>query len=136
MAKEIFIDTGAWVALADRNDPFHAAATAFYPNLVKQWPMWITTNLVIAETYSLIRRRIGHFMSITFLGNMQNVAQLRWIYSDPVMEAQAVVILRRYKDQDFSYVDAVSFAVMQQREISEAFAFDHHFTTAGFTRVV
>jgi len=52
------------------------------------------------------------------------------------MEAQAVVILRRYKDQDFSYVDAVSFAVMQQREISEAFAFDHHFTTAGFTRVV
>jgi len=98
--------------------------------------MWITTNLVIAETYSLIRRRIGHFMSITFLGNMQNVAQLRWIYSDPVMEAQAVVILRRYKDQDFSYVDAVSFAVMQQRDISEAFAFDHHFTTAGFTRVV
>ena len=41
-------------------------------------------------------------------------------------------VLRRYDDQDFSLIDAVSFAVMQERNITEAFAFDHHFLTAGF----
>ena len=71
-----------------------------------------------------------------FLAKVQKLPRLIKIYSDPVMEAQAEAILRQFADQDFSYVDAVSFAVMQQREISEAFAFDHHFTTAGFTRVV
>ncbi|MDQ2809195.1 MAG: PIN domain-containing protein [Chloroflexota bacterium] len=136
MATEIFIGTGAWIALADRKDPFHATATEFYPNLLKQWPNWITTNLVIAEAYSLIRRRIGHLMAITFLDNIQNIVQLHLIYSDPTIEAQAEAILCQYADQDFSYVDAVRFAVMRQRGISEAVAFDHHFTTAGFTRVV
>ena len=45
---------------------------------------------------------------------------------------QAKEILRLYADQDFSLADAVSFALMQQRNITEAFAFDRHFLTAGF----
>jgi predicted nucleic acid-binding protein len=52
-----------------------------------------------------------------------------------VLENRARQILRQYTDQDFSYVDAVSFALMQEVEITEAFAFDRHFTTAGFVCV-
>jgi predicted nucleic acid-binding protein len=48
---------------------------------------------------------------------------------------QAEEILRRYAEQDFSLVDAVSFAVMRERGIAEAFAFDRHFLIAGFTLV-
>jgi uncharacterized protein len=43
--------------------------------------------------------------------------------------------LRRFQDQPFSFTDAVSFAVMEQRGIREALALDHHFTVAGFDRV-
>ena len=42
-----------------------------------------------------------------------------------------VRILRQYADQDFSYVDAVSFALMHHRGLTDAFAFDQHFVTAG-----
>jgi len=35
----------------------------------------------------------------------------------------------------FSFVDGVSFAVMRQRKLRSAFAFDAHFATAGFSRV-
>ena len=136
MAAEIFIDSGAWIGLILRDDPYYKAAAAFYPQLIRQWPVWVTTNLVIAETYTLINRTAGHLYGMRFLAKVQKLPRLIKIYSDPVMEAQAEAILRQFADQDFSYVDAVSFAVMQQREISEAFAFDHHFTTAGFTRVV
>ena len=51
------------------------------------------------------------------------------------MEAQALDILRRYDDQDFSYTDAVSFALMQHMKLTHAFAFDHHFSTMGFVRL-
>jgi hypothetical protein len=40
--------------------------------------------------------------------------------------------LSRYSDQEFSFTDAVSFAVMRQRRIREALALDQHFSTAGF----
>jgi len=48
------------------------------------------------------------------------------------IEEEAEDILGKYQDQDFSYSDAVSFAVMKRHEIHLAFSFDHHFMTAGF----
>jgi len=55
------------------------------------------------------------------------------IYSDRVLEETAEDILRKYQDHDFSFTDAVSFAVMKQHEIIKAFSFDQHFVIAGFT---
>jgi predicted nucleic acid-binding protein len=40
--------------------------------------------------------------------------------------------LNRFRDQAFTLVDAVSFEVMKRERITHAFAFDHHFTVAGF----
>lgn len=133
MAGEIFVDTGAWVALADTRDNFHEAAGQAYPLVLRQWRQLITTNLVIAETYNLIRRRLGHAAGIQFLESLQKSPRLVKVYSNNVFETQAETILRRYADQDFSLTDAVSFAVMQDRKISEAFAFDYHFALIGFS---
>lgn len=51
------------------------------------------------------------------------------------LEQEAEAILRRCGDQDFSYADAVSFALMKARGIKEAFAFAKHLATIGFRRV-
>jgi hypothetical protein len=48
------------------------------------------------------------------------------------LEFKAEKILEKYQDQDFSYTDAVSFAAMREFKIGKAFAFDSHFSTAGF----
>jgi len=40
--------------------------------------------------------------------------------------------LEKFDDQDFSFTDAVSFAVMSDRGVREALALDYHFVTAGF----
>jgi len=68
-----------------------------------------------------------------YLQSMGTSVRLRRIYSDATIEDLAERILNRYADQGFSFVDAVSFVVMQERSITEAFAFDHHFLIAGFT---
>lgn len=133
MKKEIFIDTGVWLALADSDDGLHIRAKQVYPFVLKEWRYIVTTNLVVAEAYALIHRRLGHKAGLSFLKSLQVSSRLLKIYSNKALEKSAEKILSQYTDQDFTYVDAVSFAVMNQRSITTAFAFDHHFAVAGFT---
>lgn len=136
MDKEtLLVDTGAWFALADRSDKHHRDAVDIYPRLLNRCNHLTTTNLVIAETYILIRRALGHQAAIAFLGNASASPRIVKIYSDSELEKAAEDILRKYQDQDFSYTDAVSFAVMKRHEIARVFSFDKHFLTAGFSLI-
>ena len=40
--------------------------------------------------------------------------------------------LDRFPDQSFSLADAVSFELMRRERLTQAFAFDQHYVTAGF----
>jgi len=75
---------------------------------------------------------MGHQPAMTFLENISASPRVVKIYSDSTLEEAAESILSQYKDQNFSYADAVSFAVMKDYGIKEAFTFDEHFLTAGF----
>lgn len=129
----VFVDTGAWFALADNSDKYHERAVGVYPQLLSKYPQLTTTNLVVAETYILIRRTLGHQPAIRFLQSISASPRIIKIYSDKVLEEIAEGILKTYQDQNFSYTDAVSFAVMQAYGVRQAFSFDKHFLIAGFT---
>ena len=131
----VFVDTGAWFALADTSDKFHEKAVDAYPKLLRSYHHVTTTNLVIAETYILIRRALGHEPAVAFLEKIAASPRVIKVYSDSSFEDTAEDILLKYKDQDFSFTDAVSFVVMKQYGIVLAFSFDQHFVTAGFTLI-
>ncbi|MEW6486762.1 MAG: PIN domain-containing protein [Thermodesulfobacteriota bacterium] len=135
MAAELFVDTGAWVALADEDDRHHARAANALPQLLKDHRRLVTTNLVVAECYILLRLELGHGPATAFLTHLHASPRIETVYATPDLHGEAEEILRRYDDQDFSLTDAVSFALMRQRGISTAFAFDAHFATAGFVCV-
>lgn len=59
-----------------------------------------------------------------FLEALRRTTSLLKVYSNPAFEAHAEAMFERYADQQFSFVDAVSFAVMCERGIDTAFAFD------------
>ncbi|MFH0787218.1 MAG: PIN domain-containing protein [Pseudomonadota bacterium] len=133
MKKEkIFVDTGAWFALADRSDGYHSKTVAIFPRILNEFNRLVTTNLVVAESYSLIRRSLGHQAAIILLEKIEASPRIVKMYSDHQLEIMAGEILRKYSDQNFTYTDAVSFALMKQQGIQEAFSFDRHFTVAGF----
>ena len=92
----------------------------------------ITTNLIVSESYTLIHRAGGHRRAIDFIEALHETDRVHVVYSDVGLERLAFQILVQYADQDFSYVDAVSFAIMRQNSITNAFAFDRHFVIAGF----
>ena len=132
MSREVFVDTSAWIAVSDGRDKYHPAARAAYTRLLEERRTLVTTNLVVAETYILIRRRGGHAQALRFLQSLCGSPRLQKVYSDAGLEAAAEAILEAHPDQDFSFADAVSFALMQARGLVETFTFDLHFAMIGF----
>lgn len=132
MRSEIFVDAGAWVAVASNDDQHHAAAATEYRRLVAASLPLVTTNLVIAEAHALIRRDGGHAHAMRFLESIRSTTHVQRVYSDAIFEERAERLLAQYADHAFSFADAISFAVMRERGITEAFAFDRHFLIAGF----
>ena len=132
MAREVFVDASAWVAVVSRRDQHHTVAVNIYRRIIAEQRALITTNLVVAEAYNGIRRYSTATESARFLASLRGSSQVIKMYSDEALEVEAEQWLRRYADHDFSLADAVSFAIMRQRRIMEAFTFDNHFAVAGF----
>jgi uncharacterized protein len=130
--EDIFVDSSAWIALADRDDLHHKAAAAVYPVILKNYKALVTSNLVIAETYIVLLKELGHRVSLEFLGRIKASPRILKVYSNEDVETEAEPILSKYSDQDFSYTDAVSFVIMKRQGIKKAFSFDMHFVIAGF----
>ncbi|GAM11495.1 ribonuclease VapC20 [Geobacter sp. OR-1] len=128
----IFVDTGAWYALVDSDYADHKAAAAF---LAANSVPLITTNFIFSETVTLIRYRIGHDAARSFGQKLQESSFVRIIAVTPPDEERAWETFCKYRDQDFSFVDCTSFAVMERMKLSTAFAFDRHFWVMKFAVV-
>lgn len=135
MVPELFVDTSAWFPLADPEDPAHAKVARALRDAVRNGRRVVTTNLVVAETHALLLRRVGSQVALAFVRGVADPPNLV-VRSTPALEAAAVADwLERFDDQPFSLTDAVSFAIMAERRISDALALDHHFRVAGFATV-
>jgi predicted nucleic acid-binding protein len=126
-----FVDTSYWVALRLRRDANHGIA-------VRLWapgqPI-LTTNQVVGETWTFLRRRDGHGSAVAFLDAVESAHWLTVIHVDDAIEREARAWLRRHDERVYSFVDAASFAVMRRERLREALAFDGDFSAAGFTEV-
>ncbi|MBC7342924.1 MAG: type II toxin-antitoxin system VapC family toxin [Clostridia bacterium] len=131
--KKLFVDTSAWVATVNARDQYHQAAAGFYRKAWKEYDQLLTTNLVAAETYILLRLDCGLDAALGWWEKIAASPRVQMLYAGPDITWEAVNLLRKFKDQSFSLTDAVSFKVMEQTGTREAFAFDSHFKTAGFT---
>jgi predicted nucleic acid-binding protein len=133
--RRIFVDTGAWFAVQARDDEWHGRAVGTLRALLAGPCALVTTNHVVGETYTLLRVVSGHGAAVRFLDYLEESRRLERIFVDQETEGRALRLLRQHADQDFSFVDATSFAVMRAEKVRHAFAFDRHFSTAGFLRV-
>ena len=129
----VFIDTGAWFALASKNDHFHQAATEHLKSLVKENILLVTSNFIIHETVMLISRRISKSAALKFLGEVYQDPVIEILPINAQIEETALELFIKMKDQDFSIADCTSFVLMRHNEIKRAFTFDGHFKTMKFT---
>lgn len=126
-----FVDTSYWVALRLRRDANHEDA-------VRLWTpgeALLTTNHVVGETWTFLRRRDGHSSAVAYLDAVEAADWLTVVHVDPGIEREARAWLRRHDERVYSFVDATSFVVMRRERIGEALAFDGDFSAAGLVEV-
>ena len=121
-----FVDTSAHYAIADAGDKDHSAAVDFLNAAADEGRAFLTSNFIVAETYGLMLLRLGRGKAINYVRLLRSGSTVVERIT-PEDEARAWEILAQYDDQDFSYVDATSFALVERLGILDAFAFDKHF---------
>ncbi|MCB1032571.1 MAG: type II toxin-antitoxin system VapC family toxin [Acidobacteria bacterium] len=127
-----FVDTSFWVALLMARDRHHEMARTLWSGGSGSL---LTTNHVVGETWTFLRRRAGHGAAVSFLNAAEQSPRLATLHADESLEAEARRWLRRHDEREFSFVDSVSFAVMRRRRIAEVLAFDGDFSAAGFVEL-
>ena len=91
-----------------------------------------TSNLVVGETWTWLRRRAGHEAAVRFLDVLARSARVSVVVVDGAVDERAWQWLQRHDERAYSYVDATSFEIMRRERITEALAFDGDFAAAGF----
>jgi len=135
LKASVFVDTSAWYALSDTSDANHRIATEFLKQAMADYKSLVTTNHVIGETYTLMRFSLGHSRTIEFLDRLRQSPRVERVFISQRWEEEAFNLLKKYNDQEFSFVDATSFIAMRTLGIKDVFAFDQHFIAAGFILV-
>ena len=133
------MDTWAWYALADTEDPDHEMARQANERLVDQGHTFVTTNFVLSETITLIRYHLYHAAAVRFwhtLHELISAGLVELVRVSETHENAAWEIFERYADQRFSYTDCTSFAVMEDLQLTYAFTADRHFATCGYIPVL
>jgi len=133
---EIFADTGYWIALIDHRDQGHNQARTLAEGLTNQ--QIITTEMILTELLNFASGQGQYLRKLSGETSRQLLREPN-VEVIPQTSDQFQQALERYinrPDQRWSLVDCTSFIVMEQRQIREALAFDHHFEQAGFTALL
>lgn len=131
---KLFVDSSAFIALADDTDRDHRAAAGF----VQAWPSGIqlhASNYILAETVTRLRRTAGHRAAIRWAKGARDNPQITWHYADTELDREAFRVFERYHDHPLSFVDCTTVVWLQQLHLDQIFTFDRDFQRLGYTLV-
>jgi predicted nucleic acid-binding protein len=129
-AEPVFVDTSALYAVLDRDDRRHAEAAAIWGSLVEAARSLTTHSYVLVETFALVQRRLGPAAVVALQNDVVPVLDVIWV-GDALHRAATEALLAS-GSRTVSLVDWASFAVMRDRGLRVAFAFDDDFGAQGF----
>jgi predicted nucleic acid-binding protein len=132
----VFVDTVAWVALANENDNLHEAAISERRKLAREKVRFVTTNFVIDESITLIRSRTNHANAVAFGEMIRQSKTINVVHISRELEEEAWQLFKQFYDKEFSFTDCTSFVVMRREGIWECFTNDHHFEQMGYRKLL
>ena len=132
IAAPVFIDTGAWIALAVTRDVHHIEATSIWAKLERSGAKLYTSVPIVIETFTFLDRNTQRNVALGWRRALDATSRLRlW----ECTRADLEVSWKYFERPDLhrlSAVDATSFAIMERTRLKIAFTFDHHFAMVGF----
>ena len=134
-AQAVFVDSGAWIALALSRDPLHQRAREQWDILQGAGARLHTSVPVVIETFTFLDRNANRDVALAWRDSIYRSGTVRILPCDLGDLQESWGYFRRTDLHKLSAVDATSFAIMRRAGIRLALAFDHHFAVAGFRLV-
>jgi len=133
--QAVFVDSGAWIALALSQDPLHQRALEQWEILEGAGAKLHTSVPVVIETFTFLDRNATRDVALTWKQSLYEPGTVKILPCDLRDLEQSWEYFRRADLHKLSAVDATSFVIMKRARIRLAYTFDHHFAAAGFRLV-
>ena len=124
----MFVDTSAWFALVNRADASHRQVTE---QVARHRALLTTTNLVMHESLTLLRYRLGWAPAQRFGETLRQQSVATLVSVTAADDDSAWSLFVRYSDHRLTFIDCSSFAVMQRLKLDTAITLDDDFRSFG-----
>lgn len=131
----MFVDSGAWIALALSRDPLHAQAREQWDMLQGAGAKLHTSVPIVIETFTFLDRNANRDVALAWKESICGAGTVRILVCELRDLERSWEYFRRRDLHKLSAVDATSFAIMKRTRIRLAYTFDHHFAVVGFRLV-
>ena len=129
--ERAFVDTSAWLAHANRQDPAHLRIR----NVLRTFQgRLITSNFIFDETVTLCLYRLGYQVAATVGEVLLDLTVVHLIRITPEDEQSAWALWLARPDKTYSYTDCTSFVLMRRLGLQRVIAIDMDFQREGFLR--
>jgi uncharacterized protein len=133
--EPVFVDSGAWIALALSRDPLHARAREQWDLLRGAGAKLHTSVPIVIETFTFLDRNANRDVALAWKDSIIQPGLLDILPCELRDLQQSWDYFRRSDLHKLSAVDATSFAIMKRARIRLAYTFDHHYSVVGFRLV-
>jgi len=129
---KVFGDTASWIALLNSHDSLHTQALEVRRSLRQRNVRVVTTDFVLLEVADGLCQPPLRKAVIGVIEELRREPTIDIVpLSEQLME-KGWQLYQQRPDKEWGLTDCISFVVMQEQGITEAFTSDHHFTQAGF----
>jgi predicted nucleic acid-binding protein len=130
--EAVFVDSGAWIALALSRDPLHGEARDRWDRLRGAGARLHTSVPVIIETFTFLERNANRDVALSWKDATHSPGTVTILPCEIDDLQRSWDYFRRSDLHKLSAVDATSFVIMKRARIRVAYTFDHHFAVVGF----
>jgi len=117
-----------------KDDKYHVPGSTYYRDLLRLRVQLLTSDYVLDETITRLRRDARlEIVEACWqrIKEAQKYGYLNVLSVDNSVRDEAFEILRKYREQTFSFTDCTSFVLAQKEQVDEVFSFDDHFRQFG-----
>ena len=124
----VYVDTSAWVSLADSSETHHQRIAETLRNRQGQL---VTSDHILHETWMVMRYRHDAYAAETLVNSVRSGIAKIEVSGLADLEV-AAAIGSSFADQDFSLSDRTSWAIMERLGIHQAISLDNDFRIYRF----
>ena len=132
----VFVDSSGWIALVNSRDSLHHQARRVYLDKLESGARLLTTTAVLLEVGNWLSPSNLRTLALDLLEKIEVSSLIEVRHVDSNLYNKGWELYRERLDKDWGITDCISFVVMRERSIVEAFSADHHFQQAGFVKLL